>query len=414
MLYCISSQKYRNFFINPEPGKVKIMETPPPYVNLPSAQPESRFLPAFPPPAQRWLVKIIIIAIALLLFQLPLYMIGEVSLERSKNLSQVETQIADSWGKSQELSIVSSADNVAVNAELSPEIRYRGIYHVLVYTAAMQLDFSYSKAPAGGKEYLTLSDMNGVQSAYAEINGEKIPLAVDGNNLVLPEKITANSKCRVILNFRGSQSVKFVPKTENSTITVSGAWGTPFFGGALLPVSRSVENNSFRAEWKFNKFTALKGNFAKVALLLPASPYLQCERLMKYATFFLIVFFCTMLFSEIITKTAVHPLQYIVAAAAPVLFYLMVLAFSEHIGFTAGYVVSAATAVLMVSCYFRMFLGRMLPALLSGVVFAASYLINFVILRMEDYSLLAGTIVLAILLAVIMVLTGKINRKDMP
>ena len=127
------------------------METPPPYVNLQSAQPESRFLPAFPPPAQRWLVKIIIIGVALLLFQLPLYMIGEVSLERSKNFSQVEAQIADSWGKAQELSIVSSADNVAVNAELSPEIRYRGIYHVLVYTAAMQLDFSYSKAPAGGK-----------------------------------------------------------------------------------------------------------------------------------------------------------------------------------------------------------------------------------------------------------------------
>ena len=388
------------------------MENPHPYVTPQNVNPESRFLPPCSPAAQRWLVKIIIIAIALLLFQIPLYMISEVSSERSKNFSHVETQIAAAWGKEQVLSIVSHADNVTVAAELSPEIRYRGIYHVLVYTAAVQLDFSYSGAPAVGKEYVTLSDMNGVQSAYADINGEKVPLAVDGNNLVLPEKIAAGGKCRVILNFRGSQSVKFVPQTANSTITVSGAWGTPFFGGALLPDSRSVENNSFRAEWKFNKFTAIKGNSAKVALLLPASPYLQCERLMKYATFFLIVFFCTMLFSEILTKTAIHPLQYIIAAAAPVLFYLMVLAFSEHIGFSAGYVVSAATVVLMVSCYFRMFLGRIIPALLSGLVFAASYLVNFIILRMEDYSLLAGTIVLAVVLAVIMVLTGRINRKE--
>ncbi len=387
------------------------MEDQPPYAMPQNPNNESRFLPPVSPASQRWITKLVLIAVALLLFQIPLSMIGNVSKSRSDNASQVESQITNQWGKAQVLIVISGAENVAVSAVLEPEIRYRGIYHVMVYSAAVQLDFSYKSAPSAGKEYITLHDMSGLLSAYADINGEKVPLAADGDKLLLPVANTSG-KCRVTLNFRGSRSLKLVPKTANSVVTVSGKWGTPFFGGAALPDKRTVEKNAFSAEWHFNKFSSSNRTLAEVALLLPASPYLQCERLMKYATFFLIIFFCTMLFSEIISKVSIHPVQYVVAAAAPVLFYLMVLAFSEHIGFTAGYVVSASLVVVMVSCYFRMFLGKLLPALAAGTVFAASYLLNFIILRMEDYSLLAGTIVLAIVLGVVMALTGKINRKD--
>ena len=57
-----------------------------------------------------------------------------------------------------------------------------------------------------------------------------------------------------------------------------------------------------------------------------------------------------------------------------------------------------------------MFLGKLTPAITIGVVFAASYLLNFILLRMEDFALLAGTIILAVILGVVMYLTGKINR----
>ena len=65
-----------------------------------------------------------------------------------------------------------------------------------------------------------------------------------------------------------------------------------------------------------------------------------------------------------------------------------------------------------VTMYARMFLGKTVPALIMGIIFAASYLLNFVILRMEDFALMSGTIVLAIILGVLMILTGKINRKE--
>ena len=66
----------------------------------------------------------------------------------------------------------------------------------------------------------------------------------------------------------------------------------------------------------------------------------------------------------------------------------------------------------MVTMYAKMFLGKMLPALVMGVIFGGSYLLNFLILRMEDFALLSGTIILAVILGVLMALTGKINRKE--
>ena len=65
-----------------------------------------------------------------------------------------------------------------------------------------------------------------------------------------------------------------------------------------------------------------------------------------------------------------------------------------------------------VTMYARMFLGKTVPAVVMGVIFAVSYLLNFMILRMEDFALMSGTIVLAIILGVLMILTGKINRKE--
>ena len=284
------------------------MENQPPYAMPQNPANESRFLPPVSPASQRWIVKLILIAVALLLFQIPLSMIGHISHSRSENAAQVEALISNQWGKEQVLTVVSGADNVTVSAVIDPEIRYRGIYHVMVYSAAVQLDFSYKSAPLAGKEYISLHDMNGLLSAYADINGEKVPLAVDGDKLQLPVANAATG-CRVMLNFRGSRSLKLVPPTADSVVTVSGKWGAPFFGGTSLPGKRTVEKDAFSAEWHFNKFTSSNRSLAEVALLLPASPYLQCERLMKYATFFLVIFFCTMLCSEIISKVSIHPVQ---------------------------------------------------------------------------------------------------------
>ena len=90
----------------------------------------------------------------------------------------------------------------------------------------------------------------------------------------------------------------------------------------------------------------------------------------------------------------------------------MTLAFGERIGFTAGYIVSAVVIISMVTLYVKTFIGKIRPALAMGIIFAVSYAVNFILIRMEDLALLSGTIILAGILAILMALTGKMNRQQ--
>lgn len=359
------------------------------------------------PSAKNWVTKILIIIIALAVFQIPLYMVQELTAERQKQSIAVQDEIAKSWGGEQTVKLFPAAAVENITAEVSPEIRYRGIYQTVVYSSKIKIDADYQKLATGAIGEIQLSDSKGIKDAAVTVNGKTVPL--DKNlKFMLPQ---GDSKCEIVLSLRGSNKLLFAPQATISHIKVSGTWDSPGFTGDILPEKRTVGKENFSAEWNSGKFNSEAKTFG-VDLCITAGTYQQVERCFTYATFFLIVFFFTLLAAEFITKVQVHILQYLVAAGAPVLFYLMTLAFSEKIGFSAGYAVSAAVIVAMVTMYARMFLGKTVPAVVMGVIFAASYLLNFVILRMEDFALMSGTIVLAIILGVLMILTGKINRKE--
>ena len=375
-----------------------------------SAAPQNQFTlnaPLISLVNQKWAIKILVIIIALLTFQIPLYMVRELTVERKKNADAVRTDIAKNWGGEQTVKLLPAAAVENITAEVTPEIRYRGIYQTVVYTSKIKINAEYQKLASGTTGEIQLSDSKGIKDAAVTVNDKAVPL--DKNlKFQLPQ---GDAKCEIVLSLRGSSKLLFAPQAENSHIKVSGTWDSPGFTGDILPEKRTVGKENFSAEWNSGKFNSEVKTLG-VDLCIPAGTYQQVERCFDYASFFLIVFFFTLLAAELITKVNIHTLQYLVAAVAPVLFYLMTLAFSEKVGFTCGYTISAAVIVAMVTMYAKMFLGRIFPALIMGIIFAASYLLNFVILRMEDFALLSGTIVLAVILGVMMALTGKINRKQ--
>ena len=366
----------------------------------------SRLTEQLSPGAKNWATKILIIIIALVVFQIPLYLVQELTVERQKKSVSVQNEIAQNWGGEQTVRLLPSAAAENITAKITPETRYRGIYQTVVYTSEVKINAEYKNLSAGKKCYITLTDLKGLVSASAAVNGQNVTVEKDLSFPLPP----GDSKCEITFLVRGSNKLLFATGVANSRVDISGTWASPGFIGDILPEKRTVGKENFSAQWRLGQFDA-EHNFG-VNLCISAGSYQQVERCFTYATFFLIVFFFTLLAAEFITKVQVHVLQYLVAAGAPVLFYLMTLAFSERIGFTAGYAVSAAVIVAMVTMYARMFLGKTVPAVIMGVIFAASYLLNFIILRMEDFALMSGTIVLAIILGVLMILTGKINRKE--
>ena len=377
--------------------------------NTPQAPQPQISIPAdtnFSPQTKRWLDKIAIILIALVLFQIPLYMVRKLNGDRQSQALAVQDEIADSWEKKQTVQLSPKAFSENISAEITPEIRYRGIYQATVYTAKIKITSEYRNLPSGTTGTINISDIKGIIDAQAVINGKDTKIDND-LKFVLPQ---GDSTCEIFLTLRGCSKLLFAPGAQTSSIAISGNWANPGFIGEILPETREISDGKFSAKWNIGKFNA-DVQHVGVYLCITAGSYQQLERCFTYATFFLIVFFFTLLAAELITKTYIHVVQYVVAAGAPVLFYLMTLAFSERSGFTAGYIISAAVIVTMVTMYARMFLRRTLSALAIGTIFAASYLLNFIILRMEDLALLSGTIVLAIILASVMILTGKLNCK---
>ena len=360
---------------------------------------------------KHWSIKILIIIIALIAFQIPLFLIEELAGDRRDRHKVVQDEITAAWGGEQKIQVF-PADKERYDVNLSSQIRYRGIYQILIYSASVRIDAELQNLSNAQNAFVLVSDTDKVEHCTVQVDGK--PVAVKKAKTSFKFQLPAgSSKYSVSLKVNGSGKFNCSSgDAKYSTINISGNWKSPGFIGGRLPNSRTITDKGFSAKWI--RHNMIPGEEIGVELCLPGGTYQQVRRGINYAAFFLIVFFFSLIFAELFTKIHIHPLQYIIAACAPVLFYLMTLAFSEKAGFTAGYIISAAVIVAMITMYARLFLGKSLPALILGAVFSASYFLNFSIMRMEDNALLAGTAVFALILGTLMILTGKINRKQDP
>lgn len=83
-----------------------------------------------------------------------------------------------------------------------------------------------------------------------------------------------------------------------------------------------------------------------VEFITPVDNYQKTMRSVKYAVLFLLIPFLAIFIFEIFTRTRIHPVQYCLIGLADVLFYLLLLAISEHLPFTLTYWISAAAVCL--------------------------------------------------------------------
>ncbi|MBE6389400.1 MAG: cell envelope integrity protein CreD [Lentisphaerae bacterium] len=371
------------------------------------------------PLAKKWSVKITIIVAALLLLQIPVMMIKSLTREREKHQLEATGAIAKAWGRAQTIGTIQlngrKPETLTVKTTFSPEVRYFGIYQSVVYTSQSVITAGFNQ---GGKQLIMhISDLKGLQDISAELNGQKLSYTAGGSDSTLvftvPEDVPAPAVFTCKLKLRGTDGFTVAASAGHNDISFSGSWGAPNFGeSGTLPDTREITEKSFTAGWQINNIlnNGSEPEKAQVKFYIPAGTYQQVERTVTYAAFFLAVFFFTLVCGEFLSKTEIHPAQYVVASGAPVLFYMMLLAVGEKCGFTAGYMISAGVIVLMVGGYAGMFFSKWLPATILAAVFAFSYAVNFIILQMEDFALISGTVILAIILGIVMAFTGKINR----
>lgn len=415
-------------------------------------------------------IKIISIGFLILLLLIPAAMIQGLIRERQIRRDSAVEEINQKWGNVQTITgpfitvpyrsfytdlrgetqfnlkyLHVLPENLSITGSIAPKILKRSLFEAVVFNADLQFKGNF-RIPAASrinidannilwdKAHISLgiTDMRGIKEKIVVVfNGTEYKsepglktsdIAAAGvsttGELPLPGE---KGNFSFGLNIRGSDQLSFIPIGETNSVEIKSGWPSPSFNGAFLPDNREVNEDGFSAKWKIlhlnrnypqfwegAQYNVEDSSFG-VELILTADIYQKSMRLAKYAVMFLVFTFAAFFLSETINKQRVHPVQYILTGTAVLIFYTLVLSLSEHMDFNFAYIIAATSVTLIVSAYARtIFSGSRFALTILGML-AALYSYFFIILQLEDYALLMGSIGLMIIIAAVMYVTRGIN-----
>ena len=423
-------------------------------------------------------LKVALILAMVIGFLLPLALVRDVIVERQHRQDSVIDEIGRIWGKRQEVlgpilmipyreahtterGEVRYRDRCAfflpdrydVGAEVGSEIRRRGIFEAVVYTADILLAGAFvlpdvAEWTSEGDEILwdqasiviganDLRSIDGVVTV--DWNGEA--LALEPGSPALSRLIGGRMSTRVPnlagavgqpisfetnLALNGSDSLDFAPLGRESHVSIRSDWPDPSFAGAFLPDAHTVTESGFEADWTvsyygrgFPQFWTAddeQGTGAEirtasfgVRFVQPVSAYLQSERSAKHGVLFIIFTFAVFFLFETVAGLRIHVFQYGLVGMSLCLFYLLLISLAEHLGFAAAYGIGAAAVVGQIVLYTAKVLGSIKRSAAIGALLTALYGGLFVLMGLEDFALLFGSVALFAALGAVMYVTRNID-----
>ncbi len=418
-----------------------------------------------------WKITTLIGCIVLL--SLPLMMVRELINERADYRSEVVDAIEQSTSGSQKLAGPLIAipitetltrmenqkevnyqrswvyywlpESLAVAGKQTVESRRVGIYSGQVWHNALQIKASFDPLRLAalrktnivlGQPRLVVSvgDARGIGAIHApEVNGNVLSvepglgISGDGAGIHMPMPALAEDnkplEIAFSLDLNGTGEFSLVPLGRNSELQLTSNWPHPGFLGSFLPTQREVSAAGYRAHWQSSWFANDMGGYFKDDMEIPwsrlpafsadvmslADQYQLTDRATKYAILLIGLTFMAFFVFESLTRRPLHPMQYLLVGLSLVLFYLVLLALSEHIGFTAAWLAASLSGAVMNGIYLQ----AVLRGWRNSLLFVAALLlldgVMWFLLHSEDSALLLGTGVLALALSVLMFLTRRVD-----
>ncbi|WP_171995439.1 cell envelope integrity protein CreD [Klebsiella pneumoniae] len=418
-----------------------------------------------------WKITTLIGCIVLL--SLPLMMVRELINERADYRSEVVDAIEQSTSGSQKLAGPLIAipitetltrmenqkevnyqrnwvyywlpESLAVTGKQTVESRRVGIYSGQVWHNALQIKASFDPLRLAalrktnivlGQPRLVVSvgDARGIGAIHApEVNGNVLSvepglgISGDGAGIHMPMPALAEDnkplEIAFSLDLNGTGEFSLVPLGRNSELQLTSNWPHPGFLGSFLPTQREVSAAGYRAHWQSCWFANDMGSYFKDDMEIPwsrlpafsadvmslADQYQLTDRATKYAILLIGLTFMAFFVFESLTRRPLHPMQYLLVGLSLVLFYLVLLALSEHIGFTAAWLAASLSGAVMNGIYLQ----AVLRGWRNSLLFVAALLlldgVMWFLLHSEDSALLLGTGVLALALSVLMFLTRRVD-----
>jgi inner membrane protein len=352
-----------------------------------------------------------------------------------------------------------------IDSTIHPELRKRAIYEAVVYQSQVSGSARFALPPdiaRGGIDparldlgraelRFAISDPRGLgANPRVVIDGQAARLQPGGGSSGgrgffafvdasgLPGRAIA-----VDFSFalRGNEAFSLLPMAGDTRWTVKSSWPHPSFGGAFLPSSRQVGESGFEAKYRIGNLALGRSlatladagastgvervapgratyssapaadsvQAAQVSLIQPVDPYSQVDRAAKYGFLFIGFTFLALLMFDVVGGVRVAPVEYLLMGAALVLFFVLLLAFAEIIGFTPAYLLAAAAIAGLNTAYSAAVLKSWRRAAFIGGLLVGLYAVLYILLSLEAYSLLIGSVMTFVALAGVMYATRRID-----
>lgn len=347
-------------------------------------------------------------------------------------------------------------DRVKTTGRLHPERRHRGIFETVLYRADLAVDGVFSRPDFSAwnippedilwnEAVLTIgiTDLRGIRGnptlkwnardvAFSGGSGDA-RLWISGLTAQVPFAPNGGDAARLPFSFvlllNGSEDIDFLPLGGETVVELTAPWPDPSFGGAFLPERRTVTASGFTARWSIsslarsypqkwrdngdaenvNAIEAVSASAFGVGLYSPVGHYQKTERSVKYGALFILLTFLTFFLYELLSPVTLHPVQYFLVGGALCLFYLLLLSISEHAPFAVAYAIGSIATIALIASYSAAILRSRLRVLGLAGFLALLYGYLYVLLQLEDWALLMGSIGLFLILALVMYTTRRVD-----
>ncbi|MBN8680259.1 MAG: cell envelope integrity protein CreD [Chitinophagales bacterium] len=415
-------------------------------------------------------VKGVVIFLLMLALLIPTFMVESLIYERESRKDEAFQEVSSKWGQYQtvkgpilaipyEATIYPSEgdkvrkviqyayflpDDLQINSDVAPEKRYRGIFEIVLYTSKIQLDGVFNplqlqklipeNAPVFWDKavlLLGIPDLRGLKDQVGLTwNGQQLvfepgapvpDLISSGIHVPVQMKQDAAHQFHIEMTLKGSDYLYFTPVGKITQVKMKAPWKDPSFNGAFLPDDKNITSEGFEASWKVLN---LNRNYPQqwvgdqnydfqesafgVSFLLPVDNYQKSTRSVKYAILFIGLTFLTVFFIELGQKKRIHPFQYALIGLALVIFYTLLVSISEHTSFNLAYLIAGVMTVGLTSLFARSLFQSGKMAMVVGGTMTLLYGFLFVVLQLQDYALLIGSLGLFAILAVVMYVSRRV------
>ena len=350
-------------------------------------------------------------------------------------------------------------EQLVADAVLDPFQKHRGIYDVAVYgsrtklTGAFaplsneRLNTGYALRWDQAKLVLGITDLRSIKEQVTMriggrtvqfepglpdddlvVSGLSADFPLDSTMLGTPLEFTSD------LTINGSVSYDLVPVGKVTRVHCASTWNDPSFHGAFLPNPQDTAGKpsaGFNAEWTVlhlnrpypqefagGKREEIDASAFGVWLMQPVDEYQKNTRASKYGLMLIVLVFLVFFFVEVLQKLRIHPIQYLLVGFALCIFYTLLIAISEHLGFGTAYIVSAVAVIGLVVLYAHSVFQVKRASQLLGLIMLLVFGFMFALIHEQDYALLFGSIGLFIVLALVMWVSRRIDwnggRESLP